>query len=258
MKVLILAGGFGTRLSEETQIKPKPMVEIGGQPILHHIMKIYSEHGFNEFVILLGYKGHIIKEYFSNFFLHNSDITIDLQNNNVQLHHSTSEPWKVTLIDTGHGTMTGGRIKRAKEFIGNETFLCTYGDGVGDINITELVKFHKEGNSLMTMSVIQPLGRYGVVDIEEGEMIKGFNEKPKDDNHWVNAGFLVCEPEVLDYIEGDHQMLEREPMEKLASEGQMRAFRHHGFWHAMDTLRDKQKLEELWESGNAPWKIWSK
>ena len=256
MKVLILAGGFGTRLSEETRQKPKPMVEIGGQPILYHIMKIYAQYGFNEFVILLGYKGHIIKEYFSNFFLHSSNVTIDLENNDMKFHKSTSEDWKVTLLDTGHETMTGGRIKRAKKIIGSEPFLCTYGDGVANINITELVNFHKSADNLMTISVIQPTGRYGVVNIVDNEVVKGFNEKPKNDNHWVNAGFMVCEPEVLDYIQGDHQMLEREPMEKLASEGKMRAYRHHGFWHAMDTLRDNQILNELWSIDKAPWKTW--
>ena len=256
MKTLILAGGFGTRLSEVTDIKPKPMVEIGGQPILYHIMKIYAHHGYNEFVILLGYKGHLIKEYFSNFFLHNSDVTIDLKNNQMELHSSTSENWKVTLINTGYDTMTGGRIKRARAVIGDEPFLCTYGDGLGNINVKELVDFHRSSDHLMTVSVIQPLGRYGVVDIMDNQVIRGFNEKPKNDNHWVNAGFMVCEPEVLEYIEGDHQMLEREPMEQLANEGKMKAYRHHGFWHAMDTLRDNQKLNELWDAGDAPWKIW--
>ncbi|KJD34920.1 glucose-1-phosphate cytidylyltransferase [Tamlana sedimentorum] len=256
MKVLILAGGFGTRLNEETRLKPKPMVEIGGIPVLEHIMNIYSANGFNEFVILLGYKGHIIKEHFANYYLRHSSVTIDLKSNKVETHNNLSENWKVTLLDTGLHTMTGGRIKRAKEFIGNEPFLCTYGDGVGDINIKEVVEFHKSNNKLMTLTAIQPLGRYGILNIQDDLSVAGFNEKPKDDNRWVNGGFFVCEPEVLDYIDGDHQMLEREPMEKIAKDNQMQAFKHTGFWHAMDTLRDNQDLNKLWDSGNAPWKIW--
>lgn len=256
MKVLILAGGFGTRLNEETRLKPKPMVEIGGIPVLEHIMNIYSANGFNEFVILLGYKGHIIKEHFANYNLRHSSVTIDLKSNQVETHNNLSENWKVTLLDTGLHTMTGGRIKRAKEFIGNEPFLCTYGDGVGDINIKEVVEFHKSNNKLMTLTAIQPLGRYGILNIQDDLSVAGFNEKPKDDNRWVNGGFFVCEPEVLDYIDGDHQMLEREPMEKIAKDNQMQAFKHTGFWHAMDTLRDNQDLNKLWDSGNAPWKIW--
>ena len=256
MKVLILAGGFGTRISEETRLKPKPMVEIGGKPILYHIMKTYSHYGFNEFVILLGYKGHVIKEYFSNFFIHHSNITFDLASNEVITHDSQSENWKVTLLDTGNGTMTGGRIKRAKKFIGNQAFLCTYGDGVGDINIKKLVEHHQKNHKLMTLTAVQPLGRYGVLNIQKDNVITGFNEKPKDGNHWVNSGFFVCEPQVLDHIEGDHQMLEREPMEKLAKDNQMQAYRHTGFWHAMDTLRDNQHLNTLWDNGNAPWKVW--
>ncbi|AWW00647.1 glucose-1-phosphate cytidylyltransferase [Arcticibacterium luteifluviistationis] len=256
MKVLILAGGFGTRLSEETVVKPKPMVEIGGRPILHHIMKTYSEHGFNEFVILLGYKGHIIKEYFTNFFMHQSSLTIDLKTNETTVHNSQTEDWKVTLLDTGYDTMTGGRIKRAKDFIGDEPFLCTYGDGVGDIDIKALVAAHNEGGKLLTITTVQPVGRYGIVNIEDNNDISGFIEKPKDDKVWVNAGFFVCEPAVLEYIDNDQQMFEREPMERLASIGQMKAFKHKGFWHAMDTLRDNKKLNELWADGNAPWKIW--
>jgi glucose-1-phosphate cytidylyltransferase len=256
MKVLILAGGFGTRLSEETGIKPKPMVEIGGKPILYHIMKSYSEHGFNEFVILLGYKGHIIKEYFTNFFLHQSSLTVDLKTNEVTVHNSQSEDWKVTLLDTGYDTMTGGRIKRAKEYIGNDPFMCTYGDGVGDIDLKALVEAHKSGGKLLTITTVQPVGRYGMVNIEDNNDITGFVEKPVDEKVWVNAGFFVCQPEVMDYIEGDWQMFEQEPMERLAAEGQMKAYKHRGFWHAMDTLRDNKKLNELWDAGNAPWKIW--
>lgn len=255
MKVVILAGGFGTRLSEATEIKPKPMVEIGGLPILYHIMKIYSHHGFNEFIVLLGYKGYVIKEYFANYFLHQSNVTIDLKTNNLQVHNNTSEDWKVTLLETGLNTMTGGRIKRAKDYIGNEPFLCTYGDGVGNINIKELVEFHKTQNKLMTLTAIQPEGRYGAVKLA-GDDVEAFNEKPKSDDIWVNGGFFVCQPEVLDYIDGDHQMFEREPMEKIAQSNQMSAYRHSGFWHAMDTLRDNKKLNDIWNEGNAPWKIW--
>jgi glucose-1-phosphate cytidylyltransferase len=256
MKVLILAGGFGTRLSEETEVKPKPMVEIGGMPILYHIMKIYAQHGHKEFVILLGYKGHIIKEYFTNFFMHQSSLTIDLKTNETTVHNSQSEDWKVTLLDTGKDTMTGGRIKRAKEFIGNEQFLCTYGDGVGNIDINKVIEAHNAGNKLLTITTVQPMGRYGIVNIDENNDILGFIEKPKDDKVWVNAGFFVCQPEVLDYIESDSQMFEAEPMERLAKDGQMKAYKHKGFWHAMDTLRDNKKLNELWQEGEAPWKTW--
>lgn len=256
MKVLILAGGFGTRLSEVTEVKPKPMVEIGGLPILHHIMKIYSRYGFNDFVILLGYKGYVIKEYFANFFLHQSNVTIDLKSNEIEVHDSKSEDWKVTLLDTGLETMTGGRIKRAKKFIGDEPFLCTYGDGVADIDIKELLDFHKANKKLMTITAIQPEGKYGALNIQDNNSVAGFNEKPKGDNLWVNGGFFVCEPGLLDYIDGDHQMLEREPMEKLARDKQMVAYKHSGFWHCMDTLRDNQRLNQMWNEGNAPWKTW--
>jgi glucose-1-phosphate cytidylyltransferase len=256
MKVLLLAGGFGTRLSEATENKPKPMVEIGGKPILWHIMKSYSQHGFNEFVILLGYKSYVIKEYFANYFLHQSDITIDLKNNQMEVHNNSSEPWKVTLIDTGLNTFTGGRIKRAAKYIGNEPFLLTYGDGVCDVNIADTVKFHQAHGKLITMTAIQPEGRFGALGIDQNQTINSFLEKPKGDNAWINGGFFVCEPEVVNYIDGDHTIFEREPLEKLASEGNLKAYKHDGFWQCMDTLRDKNKLEELWESGTPPWKCW--
>jgi glucose-1-phosphate cytidylyltransferase len=256
MKVLILAGGFGTRLSEATDNKPKPMVEIGGKPILWHIMKTYSEHGFTEFVILLGYKSYVIKEFFANYFLHQSDVTFDLKNNSMEVHDNFSENWKVTLIDTGLNTFTGGRIKRAAKYIGNEPFLLTYGDGVCDVNIAETVKFHQEHGKLITMTAIQPEGRFGALGISNDQTINSFLEKPKGDNSWINGGYFVCQPEVVNYIDGDSTIFEREPLEKLASEGNLKAFKHDGFWQCMDTLRDKNKLEELWESGTPPWKNW--
>ena len=256
MKVLILAGGFGTRLSEETEIKPKPMVEIGGKPILWHIMKIYSHYGFNEFVILLGYKGYYIKEYFANYFLHQSDVTIDLQNNNMEVHQNHSEPWKVTLIDTGIDTMTGGRIKRAKEYIGNTTFMLTYGDGVGDIEIDKLVEFHKSHGKLLTVTATQPDGRFGAMEIGENNRVNRFLEKPKGDGSWISGGFFVCEPQILDYIDGDSTIFEREPMERLAKEGEIYTYKHYGFWKPMDTLRDKRELNQMWNDGQAKWKIW--
>lgn len=256
MKVVILAGGYGTRLGELTDIRPKPMVEIGGKPILWHIMKIYSAHGFNEFVILLGYKGYIIKEFFANYFIHQSDVTISLQDNKVEVHDNFSEPWKVTLIDTGKETMTGGRIKRAQKFVGNEPFLCTYGDGVSNVDITALVDYHKNHGKLITMTAIQPEGRYGALDFGQNDIIHSFLEKPKGDGSWINGGFFVCQPEVFDYIAGDPTTFEKEPIETLAKEGQLMGFKHHGFWQCMDTLRDKNKLEELWNSPTPPWKNW--
>jgi glucose-1-phosphate cytidylyltransferase len=256
MKVLILAGGFGTRLSEETEIRPKPMVEIGGKPILWHIMKIYSHYGFNDFVILLGYKGYYIKEYFANYYLHQSDVTIDLATGRIEVLNSSSEPWKVTLLDTGLNTMTGGRIKRAKTIVENETFMLTYGDGVGDVNILELLKFHKSHGKAITVTAAQPEGRFGALDIGENSIVKAFQEKPKGDGAWVNAGFFVCEPKVFDYIEGDSTVFEKEPLQKLAEDGELYAFKHKGFWKPMDTLRDKLELQKLWDSGKAPWKIW--
>jgi glucose-1-phosphate cytidylyltransferase len=256
MKVVILAGGFGTRLSEETDIKPKPMVEIGGKPILWHIMKNYSSHGFNEFVILLGYKGYVIKEFFSNYFLHQSDVTFDLANNSMEVHQNESEPWKVTLLDTGLGTLTGGRIKRAKDYIGDDDFLLTYGDGLSDVDIAKTVEFHKSHGKNITMTAVQPAGRYGALDIKADNSISSFKEKPKGDGAWINGGFFVCKSEVLDYIDGDSTTFEQEPLTDLAAEGQLMSFKHDGFWECMDTLRDKTNLCQLWDSDQAPWKRW--
>lgn len=256
MKVAILAGGYGTRLSEETDIKPKPMVEIGGKPILWHIMKHYSHYGHNEFIILLGYKGYYIKEYFANYFLHQSDVTIDLQNNKMEIHNNSSEPWKVTLIDTGLETMTGGRVKRAQKFLQDETFLLTYGDGVSNVNIDALTEFHKKSGRLMTLTSVQPEGRFGALDLD-GDFIRKFAEKPKGDGSWINGGFFVCEPKVLDYItEGDSTILERSPLENLAKDRELVAYKHDSFWQPMDTLRDKMNLEQLWAKNQAPWKVW--
>lgn len=256
MKVVILAGGLGTRLSEETVIKPKPMVEIGGMPILWHIMKIYSAHGFNEFIICLGYKGYIVKEYFANYFLHQSDVTIDLKNNHIQVHDSYAEPWKITLVDTGKDSMTGGRIKRIQHHIGNEPFMLTYGDGVGNVDISALVAFHKRHGRYCSLTAVQPSARFGALDIADEKGVRSFLEKPKGDGAWINGGFFVCEPEVFPYIDGDDTTWERTPMETLAAEGQMMAFQHEGFWKPMDTLRDKVELETAWNMGQAEWKIW--
>jgi len=256
MKVVILAGGFGTRLSEETDVKPKPMVEIGGKPILWHIMKTYSSHGFNEFVILLGYKGYVMKEYFSNYFLHQSDVTIDLENNKIEVHQNESEPWKVTLLETGLNTMTGGRIKRAANHIGNEAFLLTYGDGISDVDIRSLVDFHKKHGKKITMTAVQPAGRYGALNIEDNGIVSDFMEKPKGDGAWINGGFFVCESDVLNMIDGDTTVFEQEPLTNLAKNGELVARKHIGFWECMDTLRDKTKLTQLWEQNKAPWKCW--
>ncbi len=259
MKALILAGGFGTRLSEETDIKPKPMVEVGGKPILWHIMKTYSHYGVNEFVILLGYKGYYIKEYFANYFLHQSDVTIDMSNGDMEVHNNSSESWKVTLLDTGLNAMTGARIKKAKAHIGNEPFMLTYGDGVADIDIQEALAFHQQHGKLMTMTSAQPEGRFGALNINENDQVTTFEEKPKGDGSWINAGYFVCQPEVLDYIDnGDDVIFEQEPLRKLAQDGEIFTYKHKNFWMPMDTLRDKTKLNEMCESGNAPWMIWEK
>ena len=259
MKVLLLAGGFGTRLSEETDIRPKPMVEIGGKPILWHIMKIYSQYGFNEFVVLLGYKGYYIKEYFANYFLHQSDVTIDMSNGKMEVLNNSSEPWKVTLLDTGLNSMTGGRIKRSQDFIGDEPFMLTYGDGVSDIDINELVKFHKSHGKSMTMTSAQPEGRFGALDIDEIDKVCEFKEKPKGDGNWINAGFFVCEPKVFDYItEGDETVFEQEPLKNLAKDGEIFTYKHHGFWRPMDSLKDKNDLNKLWDTNQAKWKVWDK
>ncbi|MBA4369207.1 MAG: glucose-1-phosphate cytidylyltransferase [Desulfobacterium sp.] len=256
MKAVILAGGFGTRLSEETGVKPKPMVEIGDRPILWHIMKIYSAHGINDFIICLGYKGYCIKDYFYNYSYHMSDVTFDLKNNDMKVHKNGTEPWKISLIDTGEKTMTGGRLKRVKDYIGDETFCLTYGDGVSNINLTKLIEFHKSQNVLATLTAVQPPGRFGAFKLEEKKaIIESFKEKPKGDSAWINGGFFVLEPAVIDYIADDSTVWEKEPMEKLANEGKLAAYRHNDFWHPMDTLRDKMYLDELWQSGKAPWKI---
>jgi glucose-1-phosphate cytidylyltransferase len=256
MKVVILAGGLGTRLSEETLIRPKPMVDIGENPILWHIMKIYSSYGFNEFVICLGYKGYFIKEYFANYFLHQSDVTIDLNSNSIETHQTEAEPWKITLVDTGKATMTGGRIKRIQKYVGNEPFLLTYGDGVGNIDIDSLLKFHQANKKMVTVTAVQPSGRFGALNLDSQDLVSSFLEKPKGDGAWINGGFFVCQPQIFDYINDDSTIWEKEPMEQIAADNQMAAFKHIGYWKPMDTLRDKQELEIEWNSGKAPWKSW--
>lgn len=257
MKVLILAGGLGSRLSEETELKPKPMVEIGGHPILWHIMKIYSHYGFNDFIILTGYKSHIIKEYFINYYHRYSDVTVNMQTNTVTVHKTRQEPWSVTMLYTGLNTMTGGRIKQAAPYVGNEPFLLTYGDGVSDININDLIVSHRASGKLMTMTAVKPSGRFGALIIDEKDTITSFMEKPKGDGAWINGGFFVCEPEVMKYIgEGDDVIFERAPLESLARAGQLHAYKYEGFWQPMDTLRDKIQLTELWKTNKAPWKKW--
>lgn len=257
MKVVILAGGFGTRISEESHLRPKPMIEIGEKPILWHIMKIYSHFGFNDFVICLGYKGFSIKEYFAHYFLHESDVTFDFRNLNKQvIHHHSAEPWSVTLVNTGIETLTGGRVKRIKKYVENDTFLLTYGDGVANVDVSSLVTYHKAHGKLATVTSVQPSGRFGSINLDATNRVQGFQEKPRGDGAWINGGFFVMEPAVFDYIDGDSTMLEREPLERLSHDGQLVAYKHDGFWQPMDTLRDKMHLEELWKENSAPWKMW--
>ena len=255
MKVLILAGGYGTRLSEETDLKPKPMVEIGGKPILWHIMKSYSYYGFNEFIILTGYKSHVIKDYFINYYNRYSDVTVDMSNNTVEVHKTRNEPWKVTMLYTGQDTMTAGRIKKAQKYVGDETFLLTYGDGVSDVDINDTIKAHNQSGKYCSMTAIQPVGRFGALDIDNDNVVHSFMEKPKGDGAWINAGFFVCEPHVFDYIKED-TMFEKAPLENLAKDGQLHAYKHNGFWQPMDTLRDKNLLTDLWQNNKAPWAKW--
>lgn len=255
MKAVILAGGLGTRIAEETSTRPKPMIEIGGKPVLWHIMKLYSYHGINEFIICLGYKGYIIKEYFANYFLHMSDVTFDMSNNRMEVHQNSAEPWTVTLVDTGEDTMTGGRLKRVAGYLDTEDFCFTYGDGVSDVDIGKLVEFHRSNGSLATVTAVQPPGRFGSLDVKHNKIV-GFKEKPQGDGAWVNGGFFVLNPKVIDYIEDDQTVWERGPVEQLAQERQLSAFNHQGFWQPMDTLRDRVLLEKLWDSGSAPWKLW--
>jgi len=257
MKVVILAGGRGTRISEETEVVPKPMIEIGGKPILWHIMKIYSHYGFNDFIICLGYRGYLVKEYFSHYFMHMSDVTIDLSKNETKIHTTASEPWKITLVDTGLETMTGGRLNRIKRYLGEGAFMLTYGDGLADINIRKLIEHHRKHKKLATLTAIQHAGRFGVLDIEAKDKVASFLEKPKGDSSWVNGGFFVLEPKVFDFIaKGDDAIWEREPLENLANKNQLCAYKHSGFWGCMDTLRDKIELDNAWRSGKAPWKVW--
>lgn len=256
MKAVLLAGGLGTRISEETHLKPKPMIEIGGKPLLWHVMKIYSAHGINDFVICAGYKGYVIKEYFANYFLHMSDVTFDMAENRMEVHHQRSEPWRVTIIDTGESTMTGGRLKRVRDYLGDETFCFTYGDGVGDVDISSLLAFHKAQGRQATLTGVQPPGRYGALGIE-GTLITNFQEKPEGNGGWINGGFFVLEPSVIDLIDDDRTIWERKPLEALAAQNQLSVYKHSGYWQPMDTLREKIQLEDLWASGKAPWKMWS-
>jgi glucose-1-phosphate cytidylyltransferase len=256
MKVVILAGGLGSRISEESYLRPKPMIEIGGKPILWHIMKIYSAHGLNDFVICCGYKGYMIKEYFANYFLHTSDVTFDLTRNSTEIHHNQSEPWRVTLVDTGEKTMTGGRIRRVRSYVGNDHFCLTYGDGVSDVNLTELIAFHHAQQALATMTTVQPPGRFGHIEIRKNRITR-FEEKPQGNTGWINGGFFVLSPVIYDYIDDDQTHWEHKPLEKLANEGNLAAYPHRGFWHCMDTVRDRVHLEDLWQTGKAPWKVWT-
>jgi glucose-1-phosphate cytidylyltransferase len=256
MKAIILAGGYGTRLSEETHLKPKPMVEIGDRPILWHIMKLYSAHGIHDFIICCGYKGYVIKEYFANYFLHTSDVTFDMQTNQMEVHHRYAEPWRITLVDTGEGTQTGGRLKRVKDYVANETFCFTYGDGLSNVDLTKLIQYHHQQGLSATLTAIQPAGRFGALEVDDQGRIITFQEKPKGDGSWMNGGFFVLEPEVFDLIEGDQTIWEHGPLQQLATKQQLSAFYHEGFWQAMDTLRDRTLLESLWKSNQAPWKVW--
>jgi len=256
MKVVILAGGLGTRISEETATRPKPMAEIGEKPILWHIMKIYSHYGFNDFVICAGYKGYMIKEYFHNYWLHNCDVTFDMRTHEFEVHQDANEPWRVTVVDTGAESMTGGRVKRIQPYVCDEPFLLTYGDGVADVDIAALVEFHKSSGREATLTAVLPAGRFGALEMSGADQVDCFSEKPLGDGDWINGGFFVMNPSIFDLLEGDATILEREPLEKLATNGQLGAFKHHGFWQPMDTLRDKRHLEELWDSGKAPWKVW--
>lgn len=256
MRVVILAGGFGTRISEESHLRPKPMIEIGDKPILWHIMKQYSFYGYSDFIICAGYKQHVIKEWFADYYLHNTDITFDLKNNRMEVHSNYSEPWRVTVVDTGLKTMTGGRIKRIQRFVGNESFMLTYGDGVSDVDIAKLLEFHKQHGKYCTMTATNAGQRFGILEMDESQQVEGFREKSNADGSMVNAGFMVCEPNVFDYIEGDQTVFEKGPLENLSRDGQLMAYKHKGFWQCMDNSREKEKLEELWESGEAPWKVW--
>jgi len=256
MKVVILAGGVGSRISEESVVRPKPMIEIGGMPILWHIMKIYSHFGFKDFVICLGYKGYMIREYFAHYHLHMSDVTLNLENNDLEIHSSSSEPWKVTLVNTGENSMTGGRIKRIQPYVGNETFMLTYGDGVADIDLKMLLEFHRSHGRSVTLTAVKPAGRFGLLDLEGSNRVRTFSEKPAGDGSYKNGGFFVCEPKVFDYLAGDNTIWEREPLERMAKEGELMAYKHNSFWAALDTLRDKNQLEALWNSGKAPWRVW--
>ena len=256
MKVVILAGGYGTRISEESHLKPKPMIEIDGKPIMWHIMKYYSSFGFQDFIICCGYKGYVIKEFFSDYFLHNSDITFDLKNNRLEVLNNDSEPWRVTCVDTGLNTMTGGRIKRIQKFVGQEPFLMTYGDGVSDVDINALIQHHKQANKTLTLTAVRPGGRFGALELSETNEIRSFKEKNIDDGGWINGGFMVIEPEIFEYLDGDSCVFEREPLETLASMGKLQAYKHYGFWQCMDTMNDKNKLEKLLEKNEAPWKVW--
>ncbi len=256
MKVVILAGGLGSRLAEETELRPKPMVEIGNLPILWHIMKTYSAHNLHDFIICCGYKGYVIKEYFANYFLHRSDVTFDMQNNQMEVHEKYAEPWRVTLVDTGESSMTGGRLKRVKDYVGQETFCFTYGDGVSDVNITKLINYHRQQGVIATITAVQPPGRYGALNVDPQGLVTSFQEKPQGDGNWINGGYFVLEPGIFDFIVDDQTSWEADPLIELVSKQQLAAFHHAGFWHPMDTLRDKKYLESLWNSGQAPWKIW--